>query len=240
MHHSSVQAMQQIKAAKACIIENNLLASLQNLCRLFPDSMVFSTSFSLEDQLITHFIFTHDLPIRVFTIDTGRLFPETYETMERTRQRYGKVIEVYFPPQEAVERLVTEKGMFSFYESVANRKECCYVRKVLPLERALKGAQCWVNGLRAEHSASRSQLSLIEWDEQHRLIKYQPLLHWSSEQVRKLIDDYQVPYNPLHDRGYPSIGCQPCTRAVMPGEDMRAGRWWWETTSQKECGLHGK
>jgi len=226
-----------ITKAEACLHAQDIATTLRKLSEAFGEHLAFSTSLSLEDQIITHFIFSHDLPIRVFTLDTGRLFPQTYETLERTRKKYGKTIEVYFPPQEEVERMVNAKGMFSFYESVENRKECCFIRKVLPLNRALHGVQCWITGIRAEHSPLRSNTQLIEWDDSRRIVKYQPLLHWSTSQVEAFVKEHNIPYNPLYDQGFLSIGCQPCTRAVAPGEDIRAGRWWWEQ-SHKECGLH--
>jgi len=170
-------------------------------------------------------------------LDTGRLFNETYELIDRTRARYKIPIEVFFPQTPAVEKLVTEKGFTSFYESVENRKECCHIRKVEPLNRALEGAKIWVTGLRSEQSANRQQMSLLEWSEDKQLHKFNPLINWSFEEMMDYIQKHNVPYNPLHDKGFISIGCLPCTRAIEPGEDPRAGRWWWEQ-SQKECGLH--
>jgi len=198
----------------------------------------FSTSLSWEDQVITHHIFTQELPIRVFTLDTGRLFPETYSALSSTIERYGKEIEVFFPKHEAVEELVTKKGPISFYESTENRKECCFIRKVEPLNRALENTNVWITGLRAEHSENRQELEVVEWDEQRKLIKVNPLIHWTLEEVKEEIKKYNIPTNVLQDRGFVSIGCQPCTRAIREGEAFRAGRWWWEDNSKKECGLH--
>ena len=211
---------------------------LKEIATQYGDKAAFSTSLSWEDQVISHHIFANNLPIRVFTLDTGRMFPETYNVLNRTKDRYGKVIEVFFPNNESVEKLVTSKGPLSFYESLENRKECCYIRKVEPLNRALKGVEVWVTGLRAEHSDNRKDLSIVEKDEQRNIIKVNPLLNWSFEEVKAEISKHNIPYNILHDKGFVSIGCQPCTRAIKEGEDFRAGRWWWEDTSKKECGLH--
>ncbi|WP_341904456.1 MULTISPECIES: phosphoadenylyl-sulfate reductase [Fluviicola] len=200
--------------------------------------VAFSSSLSWEDQVLTHAIYSQDLPIRVFTLDTGRLFPETYSVIESTRQRYQKELEVYFPQSRAVENLLTEKGPLSFYESLENRKECCFIRKVEPLNRALKDVDIWITGLRADHSENRAGLELVEWDEQRRIVKINPLANWSLEEVKAYIKQYNIPYNVLQDKGFVSLGCQPCTRAIREGESFRAGRWWWEDNSKKECGLH--
>lgn len=198
----------------------------------------FSSSLSWEDQVITHHIFAQELPIRVFTLDTGRLFPETYSALSSTRERYGKELEVFFPRHEAVEELVTKKGPISFYESTENRKECCFIRKVEPLNRALENTNVWITGLRSEHSENRQELEVVEWDEQRKLIKVNPLIHWTLEEIKAEIKKYNIPTNVLQDKGFVSIGCQPCTRAIREGEAFRAGRWWWEDNSKKECGLH--
>lgn len=199
--------------------------------------IVFSTSFGQEDQVLTDIIFKNNLAVEVFTLDTGRLFNETYETFDRTIKRYKKEIRTYFPDKTKTEELLTKKGPFSFYDSVDNRKECCHIRKVEPLQRALKGKQVWITGLRSGQSTGRENLPLFQWDETYQVLKYNPLTDWSLEQVVKYLKQNNVPYNPLHDKGFVSIGCAPCTRAIEPGEDIRAGRWWWED-SKKECGLH--
>ena len=230
----------QVRYASGLIGLKSIEESLTILASTFADKIVFSTSFGLEDQVITHLIFSNDLPIRVFTLDTGRMFPETYSVWNKTVNRYGKPIEAFFPQTQAVEQLVNQKGPLSFYESVENRKECCFIRKVEPLNRALQGQQCWVTGIRAEQSANRTGMSNLEWDEAHQLLKYHPLFDWDFDQVQTYIRQHNIPYNILHDRGFPSIGCSPCTRAVQEGEDFRAGRWWWEDTSKKECGLHSR
>jgi phosphoadenosine phosphosulfate reductase len=220
------------------IAENNSpKEGIELLSSLFPGQVVFSSSFGQEDQVITDIIFKNKLPVKVFTLDTGRLFYETYELIDKTIARYKQPIHVYFPDANDVEQLVTTKGMSSFYESVENRKECCYIRKVKPLNRALQGAKVWITGLRSEQSANREAMPMIEWDEVRQLYKYNPIIHWSYDEMIAYIQQHQVPYNTLHDKGFVSIGCAPCTRAIEPGEDARAGRWWWET-SKKECGLH--
>jgi len=219
------------------IEESSLPEGLRIMSGLFPGNVVFSSSLGQEDQVLTDVIFRNDLPIRIFTIDTGRLFNETYELLDRTTARYKKNIQVYFPEAADVEEFVAAKGINSFYESVENRKECCHIRKVKPLNRALKGAQVWITGLRAEQSNNRHNMPMIEWSEDKQLYKFNPLINWTYQQMLDYITQFNVPYNRLHDKGFISIGCLPCTRAVEPGEDARAGRWWWET-SQKECGLH--
>ena len=216
---------------------SSLVGPLEMICDLFPGKVVFSSSLGQEDQVITDAIFKNDLAIKIFTLDTGRLFSESYELLERTTARYKKPIRVYFPEADDVEQFVTTKGVNSFYESVENRKECCNIRKVKPLNRALQGAEVWMTGLRAEQSDTRKDMPLIEWLDDKQLYKFNPLLHWTYAEVIDYLKEFYVPYNPLHDKGFISIGCAPCTRAVEPGEDPRSGRWWWET-SQKECGLH--
>lgn len=204
----------------------------------FPGKATFSTSLGYEDQVITHMIFSNDLPITVFTLDTGRLFSETYSVLNSTLERYKKKIGVYYPQTASVEKLLTEKGPLSFYESIGNRKECCFIRKVEPLQRALKGQAVWITGIRAEQSGNRKDMPVVEYDEVNDIVKFHPLLHWSLQDVKAYIAKNNIPYNSLHDKGFVSIGCAPCTRAVQPGEDFRAGRWWWENNSKKECGLH--
>ena len=216
----------------------NEIESLLALTELFPNQVSFSTSLGLEDQVITDLIFKNELPVRIFTLDTGRLFEETYKTLQQTRRKYEQEIEIFFPEQAAIESLISQKGPYSFYESVDARKECCFLRKVKPLNRALEGVKIWVTGIRAEQSANRTEMNKIEWDEAHQLFKFHPLLDWTFEDVKQYIKQNNVPYNVLHDKGFVSIGCSPCTRAVAEGEDFRAGRWWWEDQSKKECGLH--
>lgn len=214
--------------------------TLRLLSELFPGQVAFSSSLGYEDQVITDMILANGIDIRIFTLDTGRMFPESYTTLQKTNNRYDTKLEVYFPQSAGVEKLLTEKGPLSFYESVENRKECCFIRKVEPLNRALKGVKVWVTGIRAEQSNNRTGMQAIEWDGGHELFKYNPLLAWSFDEVKQYVKAHNVPYNPLHDKGFVSIGCAPCTRAILEGEDFRAGRWWWEDESKKECGLHAR
>jgi len=209
------------------------------ISELFPGKVVFSTSLGQEDQVITQLIASQNLAIQIFSLDTGRLFPETLELLSRTEAKYKQRIKVYYPTTSSVEKLVSEIGINGFYESVENRKSCCFVRKVEPLKRALSGNEIWITGLRAEQSANRSEMKRIELDESNQIIKYNPLMDWSFDQMVAYINEHKIPYNLLHDQGFVSIGCAPCTRAILPGEDARAGRWWWED-SKKECGLHSK
>lgn len=231
---------QQNNAAKLLHQSGGLkvAAFLKLLVEQYPGQVIFSTSFSYEDQVITHEILSNQLPIKIFTLDTGRLFAETYSVWSSTNATYNTQIKAYYPNQDLLQDFVAEKGPNSFYESVDNRKSCCYIRKVEPLKRALAGNAIWITGLRSEHSGNRKDLPVIEWDESNQVIKYHPILHWSTEEVKQYIATNRIPYNPLHDKGFVSIGCAPCTRAVRPGEDFRAGRWWWEDASKKECGLH--
>lgn len=206
----------------------------------FQDKLAFATSLGAEDQVLSEMIAGIDRTVKIFTLDTGRMFPESYELIERTNARFKINILVYFPEREQVEKMVNEKGVNLFYESVKNRKLCCQLRKIEPLKRALQGLNVWISGLRRSQSVTRTDLNLVEWDGSNNLIKLNPLIDWSEEQVWDYIKQKNIPYNPMHDKGFPSIGCQPCTRAVEPGEDVRAGRWWWELPQSKECGLHIK
>lgn len=217
---------------------SDIITALRNIVDAFPGGVIFSTSFSWEDQAISHIIFTEQLPITVFTLDTGRMFPETYSTWSSTLERYKTPITAYYPDAAALQDFVADKGPNNFYESVENRKQCCYIRKVEPLQRALQDKQVWITGIRAAHSPNRTDMTSIEWDGSNAIAKYHPLLNWSTDELQSFIRQYNIPYNPLHDRGFVSIGCAPCTRAIKPGEDFRAGRWWWEDASKKECGLH--
>jgi phosphoadenosine phosphosulfate reductase len=211
---------------------------LSRLIQRFPGQVTFSTSFSYEDQIITHKILKNKLPVKIFTLDTGRLFPETYSVWSATNAKYNTHIIPYYPDHLLIENFVAERGPNAFYESVQNRKDCCFIRKVEPLKRALKDNAVWITGLRAEHSVDRHGMPQLEWDEGNQIIKYHPILHWTFDEVKRYINDHNIPYNPLHDKGFASIGCAPCTRAIRPGEDFRAGRWWWEDSVKKECGLH--
>jgi phosphoadenosine phosphosulfate reductase len=222
-------------------IENKPVAEqLQTLTKIFPDKLVFTSSFGIEDQVITHLIFNNNIPVKVVTLDTGRLFPETYKVYNETFKKYQGKIQVYFPDHKSIENMVTQKGPFSFYYSKENRLECCRLRKVEPLNRALESMKIWISGIRASQSDNRSHMDWLEYDEGKKLYKFYPLFDWSFDKVNEFIKLYQVPYNSLHSKGFLSIGCEPCTRSIEPGEDFRAGRWWWETGDQKECGLHLK
>jgi phosphoadenosine phosphosulfate reductase len=226
-----------LKNLKAHLSRGKVQENLKKASGLFPGRTVFTTSFGIEDQVITHFIFSGDLPIEVVTLDTGRLFTSAYETFSSTIIKYRKKIRVFYPDSNDAENLVSEKGPFSFYDSVENRKECCRIRKVKPLSRALQGMECWISGIRADQSPDRGRMDFVEFDEDKGLYKFYPLFDWSYDDVMKFARENHIPYNPLHDKGFISIVCEPCTRAVLPGEDFRAGRWWWEG-GRKECGLH--
>ena len=207
------------------------------LAKEYQGQVVFSTSFGQEDQVITAMIANSGAEIQIFTLDTGRLFQETYDVFHKTQKKYNQNVKVFFPEAAAVENLLETKGPNSFYESVENRKECCSIRKVVPLRKALKGNSVWITGLRAEQSENRNDLALFEYDAHFEIIKFNPLLKWTLQEVEEYLEKNNVPQNALHKNGFVSIGCAPCTRAITPDEDIRAGRWWWES-SHKECGLH--
>lgn len=211
--------------------------ALKATATLFPGRVKFSSSLGQEDQVLTDIIARHKIDVSIFTIDTGRLFNEAYDTLEKTRTRYKIGIDVYFPQSEAVQQMVNEHGVNLFYESVTHRQNCCNIRKVEPLNRALQNASVWITGLRASQTDHRKQIPVVEWLADKKIYKINPLLHWSFDDILNYIKAFSVPYNPLHDKGFVSIGCAPCTRAIEAGEDPRAGRWWWEL-SHKECGLH--
>jgi len=213
---------------------------LTKVLELFGNKVTFATSMGAEDQVITHILAKLSKSANIFTLDTGRVFSETYDLLHRTVNRYGLQIKSFYPDTTQVEEMVNSKGINLFYESIENRKLCCHVRKIVPLRRALTGMDAWITGLRREQSVTRTDLKIVEWDGGNGLIKINPLLEWTEEQVWDYIKNNSIPYNKLHDQGFPSIGCQPCTRAIEKGEDLRAGRWWWEMPDSKECGLHGK
>jgi phosphoadenosine phosphosulfate reductase len=202
--------------------------------------IVFTTSFGIEDQAIAHAIFTQNLAVDVVTLDTGRLFPQTYALWAETERRHGRRIRGYYPDRHGLERLVGRQGVNGFYTSLDARHDCCAVRKVEPLGRVLAGAAAWITGLRADQSMERARMSYATVDPRYRLIKVNPLFDWTRERVVAFIHDQRIPCNPLHERGFLSIGCAPCTRAIAPSEPERAGRWWWEQESKKECGLHAR
>ena len=204
----------------------------------FGERIVLSTSLGLEDQVITEMVLRQKRDTEVFTLDTGRLFPETYDLIARTNKFFGIRMKIYFPDPEKVEEMVASHGINLFYDSVENRKICCGIRKVAQLPRAFQGKEAWICGLRKDQSVSRFFSKLVEWDANNGLVKINPLIKWTIKDVWDYIKSHNIPYNLLHDRGFPSIGCEPCTRAIEPGEDVRAGRWWWESDLGKECGLH--
>jgi phosphoadenosine phosphosulfate reductase len=206
----------------------------------FKGRIAFATSLGAEDQVITEMIAGIDPGMRIFTLDTGRLFQETYDLLDITRKKYGLNIQICFPDAVDVEEMVNKSGINLFYESVENRRLCCFIRKTEPLQRALHGMDAWICGLRKDQSVTRQEVKVVEWDAIQKKIKVNPLAGWTLEQVWDHIHKQKIPYNTLHDKGYPSIGCLPCTRAVLPGEDIRAGRWWWESPENRECGLHQK
>ncbi|MDR4988277.1 MAG: phosphoadenylyl-sulfate reductase [Bacteroidales bacterium] len=211
---------------------------LASILQEYGDKVAFSSSMSAEDQVVTHMLCAlTDTPV-IFTLDTGRLFYETYDLIDKTNKHFGISIRVMFPDNTSIETMVKGKGINLFYDSIENRKLCCRIRKIEPLERALQGNKVWITGLRSEQSPTRHDLRIAEYDDAIGIIKLNPLLHWKESEVWEYIRHHQIPYNPLHDQGFPSLGCKPCTRAILPGEDIRAGRWWWEHPESRECGLH--
>ncbi|CAN7472648.1 phosphoadenylyl-sulfate reductase [Trinickia sp. LjRoot230] len=201
-------------------------------------SVKLASSLAAEDMVLTHAILSRGAAIGIFSLNTGRLHPETLGMLDRVRERYGYQIEQFHPQADAIDAYVADHGINAFYESVELRKRCCEIRKVEPLNRALAGVQAWVTGQRREQSVTRAELHEEEHDAARDIAKYNPLADWSEAEVWAYLKQFDVPVNPLHARGYPSIGCEPCTRAIRPGEDSRAGRWWWESRDTKECGLH--
>jgi phosphoadenosine phosphosulfate reductase len=218
----------------------DLVNRLAEARRAIAGRLVLTTSFGLEDQAITHAILSQDLAIDIVTLDTGRLFPETYAVWSETEARHGRRIRAFYPERLSVEAFVAQHGIDGFRASIAARQACCAVRKVEPLGRALDGASGWITGVRAEQSSERAITPYASVDAARGLIKLNPLLDWTREHVAAFVHEHGVPYNTLHDEGFLSIGCAPCTRAVKPGEPERAGRWWWEQEDKKECGLHSR
>lgn len=204
----------------------------------FGEKILLSTSLGLEDQVLTEMVLRQKPEVDVFTLDTGRLFPETYDLIARTNKHFGIRMKTYFPEAEKVEEMVAKNGINLFYDGVDKRKMCCGIRKVAQLPRAFSGMDAWICGLRKDQSVSRFFNHMVEWDENNKLVKINPLIDWTEKEVWDYIKKHEIPYNLLHDRGFPSIGCEPCTRAIEPGEDIRSGRWWWESELHKECGLH--
>ncbi len=214
--------------------------ALEYFLNEFPASSALSSSLSYEDQTITDMMVKVRKDARIFTLDTGRQFPETYELIDRTNMQYGIKIEVFFPDWHNVQNMVREHGINLFYDSVELRHLCCNIRKVEPLKRALQGVEVWISGLRREQSVTRANMQMVEYDTADNVIKLNPLILWTEDHVKEYVKTNGVPFNKLHKQGFPSIGCQPCTRAIKPGEDIRAGRWWWEDPEHRECGLHSR
>ena len=200
--------------------------------------VALANSLSIEDMVLTHLILANKIPVEIFSLDTGRLNEETLKVIDDVRERYGYRIAVYYPDAEELQAYVANNGVNGFYNSVEQRKGCCHVRKVRPLQRALKGKQAWITGMRRSHGETRTGLEEKQWDSSNSLWKYSPLADWSEDEIWQLIRKNDIPYNRLYDQHYASIGCQPCTRSITMGEDVRAGRWWWEDPQNKECGLH--
>ncbi|MBI2871229.1 MAG: phosphoadenylyl-sulfate reductase [Candidatus Omnitrophica bacterium] len=234
--------MKAKEAAKSTDFETQSAESvLKWALGTYHPKIALASSFGVEDVLLIDMMVKINPAARVFSLDTGRLNQETYDCMDKVREKYGVRIEVYYPNTEAAENMVRERGLNLFYHSIENRKECCGVRKVEPLNRALKGLDAWITGLRRAQAVTRTDIKKVETDAAHGgILKINPIADWTTAQVWDYVKRNKVPYNALHDKGYPSIGCEPCTRAVKPGEDERAGRWWWELPEQKECGLHVK
>jgi len=231
MENNSIEKLNQQFASLS------LEEAFETLSTLGFKNIAFSTSLGQEDQVLTDVIFKNNHPIKVFTLDTGRLFEQTYDVLDKTQKKYKKSISSFAPDNNELETLLDSKGPYSFYDSIENRKECCSIRKINPLQKALKGVDLWITGLRSSQSNSRSTLSFFSYDDAFGLPKFNPLVNWTLKEVENYLEQNNVPQNSLHKKGFVSIGCEPCTRAVKPGEDIRSGRWWWEE-SKKECGLH--
>ncbi len=213
---------------------------LEYFLNTYQGEIGLSSSFGAEDQVLTDMMSKIDNSARIFTLDTGRLHPETYDVMDATNLKYKRKIDVYFPDTLSVQELYKTQGINGHYESIEKRKNCCYIRKMEPLKRALKGMNIWITGLRADQSVTRKETPFLEYDDNFKIVKLNPLIAWSEGEVWNYIKENKVPYNKLHDQGFPSIGCAPCTRMVKEGDDVRSGRWWWENPEHKECGLHAK
>lgn len=220
--------------------EASIETVLTHFLQTYKGRIALASSYGAEDQVLTDIMVKIDPIAKIFSLDTGRLPEETYALMDQTNRKYGINVEVFCPDRTALEELYKSQGINGFRESIENRKACCQVRKLEPLRRALSGLEVWITGLRRSQSPTRETMQLVEWDAANGLIKLNPLIEWSEQMVWDYIHENKVPYNVLHDQGYPSIGCAPCTRAIREGEDLRAGRWWWENPEHKECGLHLK
>ncbi len=232
--------LSELNAIKKTIQNKSSIELLNWVSENFSNQAYFATSLGVEDQIITDMIVQNDLNIKIFTLDTGRMFNESYDLLAQTELKYGIKIEIFNPESRDLEKLVIKDGINGFKKSIENRKRCCTVRKLNPLKRALSDANIWICGLRREQSVTREDMSCIEWDGLHAIPKLSPLIDWSEKDVWNYIKEHKVPYNKLHDKGFLSIGCASCTRAITKGEDIRAGRWWWEAPEHKECGLHSQ
>ena len=221
------------------LLENSTQEVISYFVENFKN-VALSSSLGVEDQVLTDLLLNKDKNANIFTLDTGRLHPETYDVMDATNLKYQIKINVFFPQNQMVQELYQTQGINGHYESIDNRKRCCNIRKIEPLKRALENVDIWITGLRASQSITRTDMPLVEYDATFDVIKVNPLITWSETDVWDYIKENKVPYNKLHDKGFPSIGCAPCTRAIKEGEDVRAGRWWWENPEHKECGLHKK
>lgn len=228
----------EIETYRREIEGDDALGILRWMANRFPGKTVFATSLGIEDQVITDMMCNENIDFPIITLDTGRLFMETYELLAETEKKYNKRIDVFFPERTSVERMVEKHGINLFYDGIEKRKECCRVRKLEALKKALEPYSIWICGLRRDQSITRNNVETIEWDSVHEMIKINPLANWSEARTWAYARDKKIPYNTLHDQGFPSIGCSCCTRAVKPGEDIRSGRWWWEKPEHKECGLH--
>ncbi|MCX7798580.1 MAG: phosphoadenylyl-sulfate reductase [Melioribacter sp.] len=232
--------MKSIEKLKEKLKGKDSFEVLKTISDSYKNKAAFATSLSIEDQVILHMLYLLNSKIKIFTLDTGRLPNETYSLIEKTKEKYGIKIQIYFPNWRSVERMVNKHGVNLFYNSVEERKLCCKIRKIEPLKRALRHKDVWITGLRREQSITRENIELVEFDKNYNIIKINPLFNWSENEVWDYIRKNNIPYNSLYDKNYTSIGCAPCTRAIQPGEDIRAGRWWWEHPETKECGLHIK
>lgn len=229
---------QNLEKYNAQLQELTLEESIRFVINNLEGKIKFSTSFGIEDQVLTHFLSPYHNRVEVFTLDTGRQFNETYEVFQKTQSKYPEtIIQVYYPEETDVQNYIKKDGINGFYNSIESRKQCCFIRKVKPLQRALKNTNVWITGLRAEQSQNRETMQFLEWDSDNNLIKFNPLLQFSLATLEELVETNNIPINSLYMKGYLSIGCAPCTRAIDKNEDFRAGRWWWEN-GKKECGLH--
>lgn len=240
MSDSATPHQTQISNYQQAVAGKDAQAIVDWAAKTFGDSITFASSLGAEDQVLTDMLAKGGHQVDIFTLDTGRLFEETYALLEQTQERYGFDVRVMFPNQQAVEEMVADDGVNLFRKSIELRKKCCGIRKIEPLRRAFRGFDAWFCGLRRDQSVTRTEIQPVEWDSANELVKVNPLYDWTNDDVWAYIKAHDVPYNTLHDQGFPSIGCASCTRAVKPGEDIRAGRWWWEEPEKKECGLHLK